>query len=376
MNLTDAGYNYQVFGIEMVDIPTSSYYLGDGTSNGTLAGTSGGIPLQITSNTTQSVFQGCCSTSVPAAYPLGYSQFYMMKYEISQDQYVGFLNTLTYQQQQFRTSTAPANPAYTEALDGTTVNRNYIEIMTPAVAASNTPAVYGIDQTGNAAGMNAANDGQWIACNWMDWDDLCAYLCWAGLRPMSELEFEKACRGPVPPVANAYPWGNTLLTQALSSPVADLSNPNTATEVPVTPIPGNGECAYGASNTSGVFGPLRVGFAATAGTIQSTAGAGYYGVLDLAGNVFEQTVPYSTTTFTKVAEAVPPVLSATGYATYNAAPGFWPTYANTLSRGGDWYDNAPQYLKISDRSNASSGEGYQYFQSRHYNSGGRGVRVP
>ena len=42
----------------------------------------------------------------------------------------------------------------------------------------------------------------------MNWQDLTSYLDWSGLRPMTEFEYEKACRGTLNPVAYEYPWGN------------------------------------------------------------------------------------------------------------------------------------------------------------------------
>ena len=50
--------------------------------------------------------------------------------------------------------------------------------------------------------------------NYMTWTDLLAYLDWSCLRPMTEFEYEKICRGPVYPVANEYAWGNQTYTLA------------------------------------------------------------------------------------------------------------------------------------------------------------------
>jgi hypothetical protein len=41
---------------------------------------------------------------------------------------------------------------------------------------------------------------------------MAAFADWSGLRPMSELEYEKACRGyNTPAVPNEYAWGNAKL---------------------------------------------------------------------------------------------------------------------------------------------------------------------
>lgn len=41
----------------------------------------------------------------------------------------------------------------------------------------------------------------------MGWDDAMAYADWAGLRPLTELEFTKAARGSDKPVKHEFPWG-------------------------------------------------------------------------------------------------------------------------------------------------------------------------
>ncbi|MCB9178869.1 MAG: hypothetical protein H6590_05555 [Flavobacteriales bacterium] len=64
---------------------------GNGNGPGTLGGEAGGHPT---------------GTQAPVAtYPNGYNAYYCGKYEISQQQYVDFLNTLTRPQQNARTAT-------------------------------------------------------------------------------------------------------------------------------------------------------------------------------------------------------------------------------------------------------------------------------
>jgi hypothetical protein len=67
---------------------------------------------------------------------------------------------------------------------------------------------------------NEDNDGASIALSYVSISDMLAYLDWSGLRPMTELEFEKLCRGAyIPPIAGEYAWGsdtyNTIIAIVL-----------------------------------------------------------------------------------------------------------------------------------------------------------------
>src|SRR5699024_3569365 len=105
------------------------------------------------------------------------------------------------------------------------------------------------------------------------------------LRPMTELEYEKACRGFGPVVNDEYAWGNNNLTPTSSN---SITNSGEGSEVSTTTLVANHGMASVAAATSN--GTLRVGFAATSSPSRIYAGAYYWGVLDLTGNVWEQTV--------------------------------------------------------------------------------------
>ena len=123
------------------------------------------------------------------------------------------------------------------------------------------------------------------ACAFVTWDDLCAFADWAGLRPMTELEFEKACRGGLLPVANEFAWGTTTIASSAYT-LANNGSTNEGINTGFSVTSGN--CSY--STTDGVLdGPLRVGaFAANgASTGRFTAGAGAPGIMELSGNVNE-----------------------------------------------------------------------------------------
>jgi hypothetical protein len=187
------------------------------------------------------------------------------------------------------------------------------------------------------------------ACNYLSSPDLLTYLKWAALRPMDELEYEKACRGPVYPVPNEYSWGDTLMTPMTGFGGVDGSGTETAT-------PTN------ANLNGSIGGPVRVGIFATTTSGRRDAGAGYYGAMNLADNVTELVVATG---------------DATGRAFTNE-PGdgnewtpasTWPSNGAGLGlRGGSWQD--------SSYSSQTSGRFFALWNSlsRHPANGGRGVR--
>lgn len=94
---------------------------------------------------------------------------------------------------------------------------------------------------------------------------------------MTELEFEKACRGTLPPVANEYVWGTTSIS-ATTAIANDGTGSATAT---------GGNCNY---DTCVPNGPFRAGIYATATSSRAAAGASYWGILDLGGSLWERPV--------------------------------------------------------------------------------------
>lgn len=240
------------FGIEMVYIPEAPFTLGDPDETALQFGAfyesdAQGAPqglVQITSEASipvgpeagelyygEGTYHGDRQGPIPDAFPKGFSAFYVMKYEITQGQYVDFLNTL------------PNNATFERFNFG---GRTYY------------------DQRGTIR----LEEGRYVAgsparpLNFSTWDDGLAFADWAALRPMTELEFTKASRGPESPHPKAFPWGTATLDQLarIVGPDDDLIMTNDWDESQLT------------EETRPVFG------------------ASYYWVMDLAGSVWERVI--------------------------------------------------------------------------------------
>jgi formylglycine-generating enzyme required for sulfatase activity len=168
---------------------------------------------------------------VPASFPKGVRAFYVMKYELSQGEYAAFLNGI---------------------------------------------AGYGPDTRANFAGptyyrergtIRLGEDGYFAdrpdrPANFVSWEDGIAFLDWAGLRPMSELEYEKAARGPRAPLPFEYVWGTNSTAQVRRRilPDGDVGQPD-------------GEIEAVVDDAS-----------------RERLAASYYGVMDLSGSLWERVV--------------------------------------------------------------------------------------
>ncbi|MFN4256268.1 MAG: SUMF1/EgtB/PvdO family nonheme iron enzyme [Saprospiraceae bacterium] len=132
---------------------------------------------QLNYRASEPAYQGDQKGPVPPSFPKGVAAFYVQKYEITQGEYATFLNALGTQGSAFR-------------------------------------ANFGSKKYARSRGSIGLEGEQYIArsparpLNFVSWDDGCAFADWAGLRPMTELEFEKAARGPAQPVPHEYPWGS------------------------------------------------------------------------------------------------------------------------------------------------------------------------
>ena len=113
------------------------------------------------------------------SWPNGVMAYYCMKYPISQGQYAGFLNSVA------------------SDLKATTYNAQRYGAMAMENVRRFSPSLY------NFNGYTITNvDGSYVAdvpdrtCNFLSLFDIQSYMGWSGLRPLTSLEYEKACRGP------------------------------------------------------------------------------------------------------------------------------------------------------------------------------------
>ncbi|MEM7356391.1 MAG: SUMF1/EgtB/PvdO family nonheme iron enzyme, partial [Acidobacteriota bacterium] len=217
--LTISGLQLRIFALHMVRVPEGSFWLGD-PKDSTTGSFSDACRTEdyaylVESEDEMQVGSECngaakslnYSTSggdvegpIPQAFPKGYGAFYIMRNHITQNQYAEFINTLVGDQKTLRFN-------YGEGAYRYTIRK---------------------DRSGNRIATRPRR-----ACNYISWDDGLAYAAWAGLRPMTELEFEKACRGPIrsradlkvdgvdlpeiftgEPVPQEYAWGSTKLVLA------------------------------------------------------------------------------------------------------------------------------------------------------------------
>jgi len=344
---TTGAYDIKAFAIEMVYIPTGSFYVGD------LASTNAYTQRFIfNTNTTLTDPIATPSTSVSSTtFPNGFNAFYCMKYELSQGGYRDFLNALTYTQQANHMAVSPSVLLSTWILNS--ANRNHLKIKTSGVNPT-TPAVIGCDADGDLI-YDEPTDGENIACNFLNWPDQAAYLVWAGLRPLTELEYEKAARGIQIPVAGEYAWGNAniYLTPYL------LTNANQNTEIVSNPASApTGNANYLLTYPAIAIGPMRNGIFATATSNRINSGGSFYGVMELSGNIFERVVTTANAAGRSFITGTPQVsLDVNGYPWNGVTT--WPggssgridgstNATGLIYRGGSW-GTSQLNLRISDR---------------------------
>jgi formylglycine-generating enzyme required for sulfatase activity len=331
----------RLFTLEMVYVPDGSFYVGDNSpgvveSQFHAAGAPGFPPYQITSEAAIELggttlgnltsrgsddFNASTTQTLPATFPKGYQSFWIMKFELTSRQWCDFLNQLEPGQQPFH----------------------------------DTASFFGMERH-----AITKMDGAFVTTaptrpvNFMNFDAVMAFADWAGLRPMTELEYEKVCRGPNFPVPDELAWGSTNIVQITRFNGTDGSGTETA-------LPTDANCSYNLQNGSTnlrdqpIQGPVRVGIfldtnppTAENPTIsRQLTGASYYWAFELSGNVWERCVGIGTEPArTYLGNHGDGALSATGQANEPT----WPNLSGGGAgyRGGNWY-RWSNWARVSSR---------------------------
>ncbi len=340
--ISGVAYNLRVIATEMVFVKEGAFELGGITAgNAFSANTTSNdpavAPIVSESAVTLNSHAGGNDATITLSpgFPKGFGGFHLMKYEITEEQYAVFLNSIP------------------RAVQSTRYPGNYGNNRQNLVANGNNPLhTYQTDRPDRAQ-------------NFLSWDDVAAFLDWACLRPMTELEYEKACRGIQSAVADECAWGT-----ASAFELTDITAPEDGTEIPGN-LPANANFINNNLNGGdGGRGPVRVGiFALPGNATRIQAGGTYYGALEMSGNVWEYCVGalYITSIAGSVNFTDAPgdgVLGTNGQANQNGWPSI--TSGGHVIRGGSWNDNLAE-LRVASRYIGWSG-------NRNYNTGGRGVR--
>jgi len=287
------------------------------------------------------------SGTLPATYPKGYKGFYIMKYELSQEQYCNFLNMLNYTQQKNRIGNNLDNLNKGDYVFGNPKRpscRNGIAVFSRK--STSQPAVFGCNLN-PAEPFFSKDDGQTLACNYMTGADMLAYLDWSGLRPMSELEYEKACRTPNRVMPGEYAWNTTSVTSLGGQGGLTGSTLGTENESPAN-------MNTNANSGTPSFGPVRCGSFGTSSTNQEQSGGSFYGVMELSGNLGEMCYSVTggsslNTTSSKNEHHGDGVLAADG--NYNVLTSWNRSNdATALSIRGGSFASPDSLLRVSDRS--------------------------
>jgi formylglycine-generating enzyme required for sulfatase activity len=290
-------------------------------------------------------------------FPTGYRAFYCMKYELTQGQYAAFLNSLAPDVAATRAfisgdgqSDCPPKIDKIEVKVGAGYRPHVIKEQdghTITCSADKMPRIPVAPDAGKNKGLEAEAEKDPAinalvaeamtdenkpkrppvytarvphrACNYLSWLDGFAYAVWAGLRPMTELEYEKACRGPLKPVPDEYAWGTAAIAGMILLDGKTLiegkhykgdhsgyvlQNAGKPDESVVWkgstgPDASHGNAVWGGTTNrreagktpaDAVSGPLRVGAFATPDSGRVAAGASYWGIMELSGNLWERVV--------------------------------------------------------------------------------------
>ncbi len=304
------------FAIEMVYVPEGAFYLGWAEEGEEVEGQNI-RPLRIESEDAVTVG----GKELHPNFPKGYGAFYCMKFELTKGQWVDFFNTLTAEQQHER-DTMGMHPRYWGPRQSITDPRAHrAGILYENPGEIQVVDLYAQEVIQPRPGQFLPDHGRrvrrlklrvffergtvrqtteipHVAANWIAWADGAAYTDWAGLRPVTQPEFEKAARGPLYPVDGEFAWGTDKVFGVERDGVA--SSQRTYDGVDYDTIderlvpneerhPDEGNAIWGRTvrhgSTNAITGPHRVGIFADEDADRVAAGASYWGIFNMNDHV-------------------------------------------------------------------------------------------
>jgi len=350
----------RLFGIEMTYVTPGSYELGSaGSEVNKFRDASADAAVTISNYNSLSnvrIRQGSTGSTLNALgtlnanYPIATNGYYMMKYEISQAQYVAFLNTLP-------ASAASAN--YIDSMRNNPANDSFQISVTAGVYSTPYP---------------------FYPMIYMNWATMCNYLAWAGLRPVSEFEYEKAARGTSSSISGEFAWGDATLPVLQGGSGGNnrlyIIYDNRVQKVyyfrcnggsaPNTNTNGFASNCTATDTVSIVFWAnygnyfthiLPLSTFTKSNTDRKFSGSGFYGIYELSGNAGELCLPVSNTSYDGLH----------GNGSIGQVPASWNSSSTNAAivRGGD-FRRGGDFLRVSDRST---------LEIQQHRQGGRGVRT-
>ncbi|MFH0838727.1 MAG: SUMF1/EgtB/PvdO family nonheme iron enzyme [Candidatus Omnitrophota bacterium] len=364
----------RVFGLEMVYVPQDKHYVGDpagpdGSDNCLYTYPNNGaylISSEAPINVDKTDGSLYCDQdnprsredtpfTIPETFPKGYKAFWMMKYELTSQQFVDFLNTLTRKQQQ---SMVEAD------ISGDHITNYYVKTNSEEEHLRNAIVVA---KDGNGTTTEPVKFYTYApsrTVNFMSWSNIAAIGDWAGLRPITELEYEKAARGPGEPLVNELSWGVTMEDAGKIGRVQTFDGADGSGLEKKVPQNGVVNACFGGGiapfdvdkktvpDNPGFEGPV------SGELFENTQhkdvpkrindGSSYYGVMNLSGNVWERCVTLGHT-LGRAYDAIhgDGELDVDGFANVASWPG--KDGAGAGNRGGVWSSPAPKYLRLALR---------------------------
>jgi formylglycine-generating enzyme required for sulfatase activity len=380
---------HTIYGVEMVYIPQGAFYAGDGSANNSTeyafaqgsasvtpwyiqnenavqtSGAANGTYYYQNTGAKGDEFPSGAAFLIPASFPKGFGAFYLMKYQLTEGQWVSFFNTLPVTARPYRDITSGTVKVGGKNSQGI-VNRNTIS-WNSAIPSS------------PAKSLRPSRPISYVS-----WPDVAAYAEWAALRPITELEYEKAARGSdIPAVPGEFVWGTTSHTAPGSGDIVPNTDENgnetlsSAANINSNALAWSSGDGRASGIAAGQSGPLRVGIFA-ASIVNSTnprvsSGAGYYGNMELSGNLAEPVVTVGRAEGLNFQGSNGTCnLTSLGFATNNDWPGIDPNPANGIDgtigigyRGGDFqsasnivYATSARSFAVKDPDSQSCAERY------------------